>query len=289
MRALVIGGTGKVGRNVVAALGSEQVEAVVAARNPGPGGVALDLRDVGAVEQVARGFDVAFLATPLGHDEAEVGVAAVAALRRAGVGKIVYLGIMNLEAMREIPHFETKIPVRDAVLADGRGVMIAANFFFQNDALMLPAIRFDGVYPMPVGSAGVFSVDVADIGRAAARVMVRDDWNGSAVPLCGRERLTGASMATTWSAALGRPVVYPGDDLGPFLAALSQQIPGWNDWIADDFRLMMKVTQRHGCPASDADIAASTAIIGRPPRLYAEFVTELARLPLQPPPGEQIS
>lgn len=282
MRALVIGGTGRVGRSVMATLAAEGAAAVVAARRPGPGGIALDLRDAGSVEVVAQGFDTAFLATPLGPDEAEVGVAAVAALRRAGIGKIVYLGIMNLEAMRAIPHFETKIPVRDAVLADGRGVMIAANFFFQNDALMLPAIRFGGVYPMPVGSAGVFSVDAGDIGRAAARAMLRDDWNGRSVPLCGGERLTGPGMAAIWSEVLGRPVVYPGDDIGPFLAALSQQIPGWNDWTANDFRLMMEVTQRQGCPATDAEIAASAAIIGRSPRRYRDFVHELAHTPIEP-------
>lgn len=287
MRALVIGGTGKVGRNVVAALPGHGVEPVVASRDPGPHGIPLDLRDADAVARAAKGFDVAFLTTPLGPDETAVGVAAVAALRRAGVGKIVYLGIMNLDAMHEIPHFETKIPVRDAVLADGRGVMIAANFFFQNDALMLPAIRFGGIYPMPVGSAGVFSVDVADIAAAAARAMVRDDWDGTAVPLCGEERLTGPSMAATWSAALGRPVVYPGDDVGPFLAALSDRMPDWNDWIANDFRSMMVVTQRHGCPASVDDIAASAAIIGRRPRRYADFVAELAELPLEPPSGDQ--
>jgi len=276
MRAIVIGGTGKVGRNVVSTLRELGAVAVAAARSPGPQGIVVDLRDPASVEQGAQGFDGAFFATPLGPDETEIGLAALAALKRAGVVRIVYLGIMNLDDMQAIPHFETKIPIRDAVLAHG-GVMLGANFFFQNDAMMLPAILHGGIYPMPVGSAGVWSVDARDIGRAGARALLSDEWNGSSVPLCGAERLTGPSLAATWSKALGRPVAYPGDAVEPFVAALSQRVPGWNDWIAHDFEMMMRVTQSHGCPASEADIAASTAIIGRPPRRYRDCVQELAR------------
>lgn len=287
MRALIIGGTGTVGRHVVAELRADGIDAVPAARHPGADGIALDLRAADAVEQAARGFDVAFLATPLGPDEAQVGVDAVAALRRAGIGKIVYLGIMNLEPMRAIPHFEAKIPIRDAVLANGRGVMIAANFFFQNDRMMLPAMLHGGVYPLPVGSAGVWSVDAGDIGAAAARALVQDEWDGQIVPLCGAEALTGPSMAATWEAALARPVHYAGDAIAPFLATMAQQMPGWNDWIANDFRRMMEVTQALGCPATFADVAASTAIIGRPPRRYRDFVAELVQAATEPSTGEQ--
>lgn len=273
MKALVIGGTGKVGSAVADHLRECGVDTVVASRRPPEGGLALDLRDPEQVEARAEGFTHAFFATPLGPDEAEVGVAAAAALRRAGVGKLVHLGIMNVEAMREIPHFETKIPIRDAVLGQGTGVVIAANFFFQNDLLVLPAIRQAGVFPLPVGSAGIWSVDAGDIGRAAARALMRDDWNGRAVPLCGRERLTGPIYAEHWSAALGRPVHYAGDAIDPFIGAMRAAIPGFGDWEAFDFATMMRVTQSFGCPATPAEVAESEAAIGRPQRSHADFVS----------------
>ncbi len=274
MRILVIGGTGKVGGSVVASLRAMGHDAVTAARQPGAGGIALDMRNPAAVERAAAGFDAAFFATPLGPDESEVGIAIVAALCAAGVARIVYLGIMNLEAMREIPHFETKIPVRTAVLATG-GTVVEANFFFQNDAMMLPAMLHKGVYPMPVGSAGVWSVDTGDIGHAAARALTMDDWMRQAVPLCGPDRLTGPVMAQVWREALGRPVAYGGDDIAQFVEMLSQIIPGFGPWEANDFAVMMRVTQDHGCPATPADIAASEAIVGRPLRRYREFVSAL--------------
>ena len=140
MRALVIGGTGQVGRAAMTAL---------AARHPGPGGMSCNLRDPASVTAAARGFDTVYFQTPLGADESAVGVAAVAALRAAGVAKLVYLGIMNLDLMAAIPHFATKRPVRDAVLADGRSVMIAASFFMANDLLMKCPRRRLPMRPIP--------------------------------------------------------------------------------------------------------------------------------------------
>ncbi len=286
MRALIIGGTGRVGQHVMLHLSTAGVEAVAASRHPVDGGIKLDLTVPNTIQAATKGFDVAFLVTPLGPDESAIGVAAVTELRAAGIGKIVYLSIMNLEAMRAIPHFETKIPIKAAVLADHQSVVLEANFFFQNDALMLPAMLHGGVYPLPVGSTGVWSIDAGDIGRAAARAMVQNDWNGQAVPVCGADLLTGPSMAATWSAALGRPVVYPGDDIAPFIFMLSKHIPGWNPWIAHDFQMMMQVTQCHGCPATEVQRAQSFAIIGQPLRTYADFVRDLSHTTLTTPKGD---
>ena len=280
MRILVIGGTGKIGRHLVEVLRLAGHEAVAAARHPGAGGVALDLGDADSVAAAAAGFDAAYLTTPLGPDEGEVGVAAVAALRRAGVGKIVYLAIHNLEAMREIPHFETKIPVKAAVLDQPGNVVLQPNFFFQNDLLVLPALLGPGIYPLPVGSAGIWSIDVADIARAAANALTRSDWDGQAVPLCGPERLTGPSMAATWAAALGRPITYGGDAIEPFVGVMRAAIPDLTDWMANDFDVMMQVTQRIGCPASEADVAVTRAIVGSPLTRHSQFVeTTLKEMP----------
>jgi uncharacterized protein YbjT (DUF2867 family) len=275
MKYLIIGGTGKVGSAALASFKAMGVDAVPASRDPGNDGVALDMRDAAAVCEAATGYDGVFFATPLGPDESDIGVDIVAALKQAKVPRIVYLGIMNLVAMREIPHFETKIPIRAAVLEAG-GTVVEANFFFQNDIMMLPAMLHGGVYPMPVGAAGVWSVDTGDIGHAVARALTLNEWAGQSVPLCGPDRLTGPEMAKIWSEVLGKSVAYGGDEISPFLAVLSQNIPNWSAWEANDFEVMMRVTQTHGCPASPEDIAASEAIVGRPLRRYKDFVTALA-------------
>jgi uncharacterized protein YbjT (DUF2867 family) len=272
MRVLVIGGTGKIGRQLVARLREAGAEAVPASRHPELGGIGVDIANAEALRVAAKGFDAAYLTTPLGPDEGQIGVAACAALRTAGVGKIVYLAIHNLEAMRAIPHFETKIPVKAAVLEGLRGVVLQPNFFFQNDLMLLPAIMQGGVYPLPVGSAGVWSIDVGDIARAAANALLTDRWHGKVVPLCGPEKLTGLALAENWSAALGQPVIYPGDAIPPFIAALRNQISGFDDWMENDFTAMLEVTQQMGCSATEADLGMTREIVGRPLVRHEEFI-----------------
>lgn len=272
MRILITGGTGKIGTRLVARLREAGHDAVPAARHVGADDITLDLRDADAVREAARGFDAAFLNTPLGPDEGEVGTAAVRALREAGIGKLVYLAIHNLEAMQEIPHFATKLPVKQAVLEEPDGVVLQANFFYQNDLMALPAITGPGIYPLPVGHVGVWSVDVGDIAAAAARALTSDEWDGQAVPLCGPERLTGPGMAQVWAEALGTEVHYGGDDVAPFVAQMRANVPDMSDWMANDFTVMMEVTQEKGCTATPEDIAASEAIVGRSLTRYPDFV-----------------
>lgn len=268
MAILIIGGTGKTGSAALAALRARGVAAVAAAR--GGGEVRLDVTDPASVEAGARGFDSAFLLTPIGPDEAAIGVAAVDALRRAGVRKIVYLAIQNLDTMQAIPHFATKIPVRDAVMADGRSVVLGANFFMDNDLMALPAIR-QGVYPLPIGrdrvNGGVWSIASSDIGLAAANALLHDDWAGQYVPVCGSEQLLADDCAAHWATALGRPVAAGSDDVAAFLAALGVP-PGW---LHDDMTAMFRVTQQMGCAASADDVARSRAIIGQQPIRHADF------------------
>lgn len=278
MKTLVIGGTGKTGSVIVADLRAAGHEAYAAARTGGD--VTLDMRDAGAVAAAARGFDAAFFITPLGPDETEIGLAVHSALVGAGVERIGYLAIHNLDAMRAIPHFDTKRPIRDTVLARDGGVVIAPNFFFQNDLLAFDAMRLGGVYPLPIGETGVYSVDAGDIGAAGARALMHPDWDGQEVPICGSERLTGPNLAANWAAALGRDVVYGGNDAHGFVAMLKQRMPPaapMTDWFADDMRIMMEVTQDMGCLATDAEIALSRAIIGREPRGHADFAADTAK------------
>jgi uncharacterized protein YbjT (DUF2867 family) len=275
MRILLIGGTGKVGSSAARRLRADGHDAVVAARNLGPGGVTVDLREPDTIEEAGQGYDAVFLVTPLGPDEAEVGVAAVQALRRAGVPKVVYLAIMNLRMMRAIPHFETKIPIKEVVLSESTGVVVEPNFFMANDAMVLPAILGAGVYPLPIGSTGVWSVATDDMGAAVANALTRDDWNGKAVPICGPERLTGEQLAANWSEVLGRPVHYAGDDIAPFVEQVARMVPDFDDWARRDFRLMMEVTQELGCPATPEQQAASRAVIGAEPTRHVDFARAL--------------
>jgi uncharacterized protein YbjT (DUF2867 family) len=279
---LLIGGTGTVGGATADALAAMGRSFTVAARRPPPGGVAIDLRQPETLA-AARGFRAALLVTPIGPEETEVGLAAVGALREAGVDRIVFLSIQNLEAMQAIPHFAAKIPIKEAVLADGRSTVLEANFFQSNDRMLLGGICAAGVYGLPVGGTGVFSVAPADLGAGAANALTDDRWAGRALPLCGPERLTGDGLAANWTDRLGRPVRYAGDDPAPFLAGIGQHLPpeasAFRDWLLHDMRTMMEVTQAMGCLATDADIAICTELVGRPLIRHRTYIDSLGERP----------
>jgi hypothetical protein len=82
--------------------------------------------------------------------------------------------------------------------------------------------------------------------------------------------LTGESVAGMWSAALGRPVAYGGDDVAAFERQMAALGPGW---LAYDMRLMMAGIQKFGMRAEGAADRLQ-AVLGRPLRTYAAFIKE---------------
>jgi uncharacterized protein YbjT (DUF2867 family) len=283
MDIAIIGGGGKVGSGTARRLiaGGHRVRVIGRSAATPPDDLKShfmqgDLANPDSLADGLAGASALFLITPFIEPETALGLAAVTAAQAAGVPKIVYLAIMNLEAMAGIPHFANKIPIKQAVLASGpRAVVLQPNFFFQNDALFLPAIRFGGVYPLPIGSAGVDAIDADDIAEVAARALASEDLAGQVVPLSGPERLTGPAMAATYAELLGRPVSYGGDDLAQFGAMLRQAMPGADDWLVNDLTLMCRETQRLGNHASDSERALLEQLLGRPPRRHRDFAAAL--------------
>ena len=92
--------------------------------------------------------------------------------------------------------------------------------------------------------------------------------------LVGSEPLTGTAIADLWGAALGRAVTYGGDDLDALEAGLRRFAPSW---LAYDLRVMMRRYQEDGAVATAAEVERFTALLGHPPRRYADFAAETAR------------
>ena len=133
-----------------------------------------------------------------------------------------------------------------------------------------------GVYPMPIGSAGVAMIDARDIADIAVAELLRRDSAPTALPavtldLVGPELITGASAARTWGSALDREIAYAGDDVAAFEAQMATFGPAW---LAYDMRLMMAGIQKIGMHGADGAVDRLQAMLGRPLRNYAGFVKE---------------
>lgn len=280
MNILVIGGTGSVGSVVVKELLARHQTVRVLTRGEGralPASVTPvrgDLLEPSTVRTVFTGIDAVFLLNPVSATEAHEGLMALNGARMAGVRKVVYLSVHRVEDASHLPHFGSKIAVEAALRASGLGyTILRPNNFYQNDYWYKDALLQHGVYPQPLGSVGTSRVDVRDIAEAAAIALTGDAHDGQVYDLVGPERCTGASTAAAWARALGRDVVYGGDDMDAWERQSLAFLP---PWMVFDFRLMYEHFQKHGLLATAEDVARQTALLGHAPRGFDAFARETA-------------
>lgn len=282
MKALVLGGTGTVGSQVVRELLARGAEVRVLTRDAKktgslPSGVSAvvgDLLDPATVRSAFAGMDGAFLLNVVSASECQEGLMAVNGARLAGVRRIAHLSVHLVDQAPHLPHFGAKIAVEIALKASGfSGGILRANNFFQNDYWYRDVLLQHGVYPQPIGGTGVSRVDVRDIAEAAAIVLTGSAGGFETYDLVGPEAVTGASTAAAWSAALGRPVVYGGEDMDAWEKMAGAMGPSY---LAFDFRLMYEHFQKHGLKADAAAVDRLTKLLGHAPRSFEAFTKETA-------------
>lgn len=281
MRALVIGGTGTVGSLVLGGLLQRGASVRVLTRSVekqralqrGAEGVVGDLERRSGLPPIFEGVDAVFLATMVGPHETDHGLNAIAAARAAGVRRLVYLSIFDLEAGPQVPHFASKVPIERELAAAGlESTVLRANLFFQNDAWLRDAIATQGVYPSPIGNVGVSSVDVRDIADAAVNVMLAPDPGSRRVPVAGPRPWTGTEVAALYAQRLRQPVRYAGDDLDAWGQQARTMLPAKS---VADLRQMYALFQQKGLRASAADVALAETVVGHKMRTLEAYVAEL--------------
>lgn len=283
MRVLVTGGTGTVGSQVVQALLARGVEVRVLTRDPGkarlPEGataVAGNLLDVATVRSVFADVEGVFLLNAVSQTEANEALMAITGMRGSGVRHLVYVSVHQVDTAPWLPHFGGKIGIEAAVKASDIGyTILRPDNFFQNDYWYKDVLLQHGVYPQPLGEVGTSRVDVRDIAEAAAIAFTTPGHAGQTYDLVGPEVLTGPQVAAAWSAALGKPIVYGGNDLDAFEQAAGGMLP---DWMAYDFRHMYAHFQTAGLKAAPGAVEKLTSLLGHAPRSFAAFAEETARV-----------
>ncbi|RII99841.1 nucleoside-diphosphate sugar epimerase, partial [Clavibacter nebraskensis] len=235
-------------------------------------GVVGDLGDPFAATPAFDGVQQVFLAltgTPTELYETTVAVNHAVA---AGVRRIVYLSVQDLDRAPQVPHNSAKLAVESLLEHSGVEVcFLRVNNFFQNDVWYLDAIR-DGVYPQPLGGTGVSRVDVRDIAEVAVSALTAGSEVAGPIDVAGPTAWTGEATAAALSAALGKTVTYGGDDL---VAWRESSLAAMPSWLVYDYERMYSGFQRDGLIASPEAIARLTAILGHAPRSYEDYVREV--------------
>jgi uncharacterized protein YbjT (DUF2867 family) len=282
MTILVTGGTGGVGSQVVRELTSRGATVQVLTRDPaklkalpaGVTGVQGNLAEPATVRRIFDGVDAVFLINVVSPTESHEGLLPVCAMRHSKVKRLVYLSVHQADAAAWLPHFGAKVGIEEAVRRSGIPfTIVRPNNFYQNDYWLKEPLLKAGVYAQPIGSVGLSRVDVRDIAEAAAIALTTSGHEGECYDLVGPEEHTGESTAAVWARALGRPVVYGGNDLDAWEKQSLQYMP---DWMAYDFRSMYEFFQEKGLKATPAGIEKLTRMLGHAPRSFGAFAAETA-------------
>ena len=283
MTTLVVGATGGVGRTVLNGLAAKGVEVRGLSRYEakfesfpqGAQGVVGDLVASGSLNKAFAGADRLFLLSPLSQNEIQMGRNAISAARAAGVERIVYLSVPLPEGADRVPHFRNKVLIEKALKESGiPHTILRANNFFQNDQWVQAAVMGYGSYPQPLGNVGLNRVDARDVADAAINALTQDGFEGQTFAIHGAQVWTGESIAAEFSRQLGREIKYAGDDLDTWAQQAQHMMPAW---MVANFKLMYEFFQSHGLKASDDELARQQAVVGHPPRSFADFVGELVR------------
>lgn len=222
-RIAIIGGNGKTGRAVRASLAAS-----------GATGVPIGRADWPDLAVRLLGCDAAYLVAPNLHPDEPAYVAeALAAIAAAGVGRVVYHSVASPYAP-EMPHHVGKAVSEDLVRRSGLAwTILQPGAYLQNLDLSGPVVE------VPYDVHARFGLlDLADLGAAAAAVLLGDGHVGATYELASRQ-----SSVAELAAELG-------------LAARRVPDPGTHPWLT----AMFAYYDRHGLPAGTV---ALRALLGR--------------------------
>ncbi len=224
---LVIGGTGKVGREVVAQLLARGEQVRVGTRNPaaarvpqGASAVQLTLEREEDLRKALAGVERLFVLAPEDYLEPDkLLVKVVQECRTAGIDTIVLMTAMGVQ------YSDNPFSRAERIVVDGglRHTFVRPNWFMQNFSVgsFAESIRETGHIYLPAADAKVSFVDIRDIGAVAAASLTEGTHAGKGSTVTGGRAMTHTEVADIISKASGRSVTYTSisdDDLRAYLA-----------------------------------------------------------------------
>jgi len=282
MKILVTGGTGNVGGAVVKELLKRGAEVrVLARKQPEEAKLAAgaeiaigDLLDPVSVEQAMQGVDKLFLLNAVVTDDLTQALIAYGIAKRLGLKHVTYLSVFKVDQFRDVPHFASKLAVENALREFGVPyTILRPGYYIQNDANLKDALMGPGVYPMPIGTAGIAAADVRDIAEAAAISLTEDGHHGQTYDIVASGMISGPGNAAFWSKLLNRQIKYTGHNFDQWEQGMRSRMPSWS---AFDLRMMFQGYFDRGFESTETEVARLTKLLGHTPRSYEDFATQTA-------------
>ncbi|MEV7832229.1 NAD(P)H-binding protein [Streptomyces subrutilus] len=267
---LVLGGTGKTGRRVVALLRELGVETRAASRS---GDTPFDWADPATWQPALDGADAVYIVGT--EDSPSPTPPFIARAVASGVRRLVLLSARGADTPGHFsekvgaPHRESEAAVRSSGVA---WTILRPGWFAQNfsEGVFLDGVRA-GELALPTGDGTAAFVDADDIAAVAVAALTRDGHDGEVYELSGPRALSVADVLDEIAKVTGVRAAYVPVEPSAFRAGLVAQ--GVSEEEAAVWTEAMEpVLASREAPLTDGVRRA----LGRPPRDVADFVRDAA-------------
>jgi len=177
---------------------------------------AFDFSNPKTFEPALENCRILFLLRPPQLSDVSIFKPLIGMAKKKGVEHIVFLSVQGVENDTRIPHHKIEKLIRDSGMA---WTFLRPAYFMQNFATTLKKelVERRRIF-LPAGETKFTLVDLRDIGRVAAKVLLNPDSHiGKAYDLTGPDCLTFGQMAKILSSGLRRPIDFESPNLFQFL------------------------------------------------------------------------
>lgn len=279
---VVVGGTGRIGSELVRALTRLDARVRIpsrsptAARRPGTTLASVDVihADLGSPAEVTRslaGAERAFLCLPAGLEQVSLETRFINAAAAEGI-HVVKLSWNGAAIESRVPFGIWHREIERHLIASGTPfTIIHAATYSQHlfSELVAPQIRAEGVFRSSMGEGAVSFVDVRDIAALSAAVLTGSGHSGKTYTATGPEALSFRDAATILECETGRTVEYvdvPSEEVGRRLLDSGQEA-----WFAEAI-VELYALYRDGAGASVSDDVER--VTGRGSRRFRDYAKD---------------
>lgn len=284
---LVTGAGGQAGTAVIRALAARgqptralarSTRGAARVRAAGAHEVAIaDMTRADDMEAAARGAQAICHITPSqGGDEEQMARCVIAAAQANGVQRLIYLGSINLRV--DTDQHRDKLRTETAIVESRLPyTFLHPSKFMQGILPLWREITEHGVFRVPYSVTSLLArVDTADLGEAAATVLLAPGHLGATYELVGQPPISEAEVCELIAARLGRPV--RAETIPPEEWARAAAARGMGTEQIRRSLQMFDFFTRLGSPHESTHILGW--LIGRPPADFRTFVDQVAAAPI---------
>jgi uncharacterized protein YbjT (DUF2867 family) len=235
--------------------------------------VVADFERPESLPEALDGVGRAFLMSRDDPRQPEMEAAFIEAATRAGVERIVKLSASGARPDNPVAlmrwHAQAERTLEDSGLEH---TVLRPQLYMQNFLRFGPSVAAEGRFAAPMGDRRFALVDVRDVARVAAAVLIEEARAGAAYVVSGPEALSYGDAAETIGAAIGKEVAYEPAEPGAFRDHLIAE-RGLPRWRADDLAF---IASAYGEGEGELVTDVVRSVCGSEPRSFADFVKDHA-------------